>query len=73
MPLEDLTQPGDFLFVVIGAGFDVGALVAPVRTHAQLGLLVHGVGANLHLKHLALRTDHRRVQRAVAVLFGLAM
>ena len=69
MPLEDLTQPGDFLFVVIGAGFDVGALVLPVRAHAQLGFFVHGVSADLHFQHLALGADHRGVQRAVAVLF----
>ena len=69
VPLEHLTQPGDFLFVVVGAGFDVGALVAPVRADAQLGLFVHGVGADLHFQHLALRADHRGVQRAVAVLF----
>src|SRR5690606_28899869 len=30
VPLDDLAQPGNLLFVVVGAGFDVGALVTPV-------------------------------------------
>jgi hypothetical protein len=42
-----------------------------VRAHTQFGLFVHGVGADLHFQHLALRADHRRVQRAVAVLLGV--
>ena len=69
VPLEHLTQPGDFLFVVIGAGFDVGTFVLPVRANPQLSLFVHGMGADLHFQDLAFRTDHRRVQRAVTVLF----
>ena len=56
---------------MVGAGFDVGALIAPVRTHPQLGLFVHGVGANLHLQHLALRAEHGGVQRAVAIFLGV--
>ncbi|MNQ60539.1 hypothetical protein D3C85_748220 [compost metagenome] len=32
---------------------------------------MHGVGADLHLQHLAVRADHRGVQRAVAVLLGV--
>ncbi len=71
VPFEHLTQPGDLLLVMVGAGIDIGALVAPVRADAQLGLFVHGVGANLHLQHLALRADHRGVQRAIAVLLGV--
>ncbi len=71
VPFEHLAQPGDLLLVMIGAGIDVGALVAPVRAHPQFGLLVHGQGANLHLQHLAFGTQHRRVQRAVAVLLGI--
>ncbi|RMS15574.1 hypothetical protein ALP72_05645 [Pseudomonas coronafaciens pv. coronafaciens] len=71
MPLEHLTQPGNLLFVVIGPGFDVGALVAPVRADAQLGFFVHGVGADLHLQHLAFRADDRGVQRAIAIFLGV--
>src|SRR5690606_24553537 len=71
VPFQHLAQPGDLLLVVGRGGFDVGALVAPVGAHAQLGLLVHGVGADLHFQHLALRADHRGVQRAVAVLLGV--
>ena len=46
-------------------------LVAPVRGDAVLGVLVHLVGADLHLERLALGADHRRVQRAVVVGLGL--
>ena len=62
MPFEHLAQPGDLFLVVVGAGFDVGALVAPVGANAQFGFLVHRVGADLHLQHLALGADHRSVQ-----------
>ncbi|MNB92216.1 hypothetical protein D3C75_393160 [compost metagenome] len=71
VPLQHLTQPGDLLFVVIGTGLDVGALVAPVRAHAELGFLMHRMGADLHFQHLALGPDHRRVQRAIAVFLGV--
>ena len=71
VPFEHLAQPGDLLLVVAGAGVDVGALVQPVGADAQLGLLVHRLGADLHLQHLALRADHRGVQRAVAVFLGV--
>ncbi len=71
MPFEHLTQPGNLLFVMIGAGFDVGAFIAPVRTYAQLGLFMHGVGADLHFQHLAFRPDHGSVQRAIAVFLGV--
>ncbi|RMR10054.1 hypothetical protein ALP92_103717 [Pseudomonas syringae pv. primulae] len=71
MPFKHLTQPGNLLFVMIGAGFDVGAFVAPVRANAQFGLFVHGVGADLHFQHLAFRPDDGGVQRAVAVFLGV--
>lgn len=56
---------------MVGAGLDVGALVAPVGTNPQLGLFMHAVGADLHLQHLALGADHCGVQRAVAVFLGV--
>ena len=71
VPFQHLTQPGNLLFVLVGPGLDIGALVAPVRAHPQLGLFVHGVGADLHFQHLAFRADYRRVQRAVAVFLGV--
>src|SRR5256885_12249078 len=40
-------------------------LVAPVRGDAVLGGAVHFVGADLHLEGLAVRADHRGVQRLV--------
>src|SRR3546814_4493149 len=42
-------------------------LVLPVRGDALLGARVHLVGPDLYLHRLALRTDHRRVQRLVEV------
>ena len=71
VPFQHLAQPGDLLFVLVGPGLDVGALVTPVRTHPQLRLFVHGVGADLHFQHLALGADHRSVQRAIAVFLGV--
>jgi hypothetical protein len=46
-------------------------LVAPVRGDAELGVLVHLARADLHFERLALRADHRGVQRAVVVALGL--
>ncbi|MNH00628.1 hypothetical protein D3C79_598270 [compost metagenome] len=71
MPFEHLAQPGDLFFVVIGAGLDVGALVAPVGADAKFGLFVHAVGTDLHFQYLALGADHGGVKRAVAVLLGV--
>ena len=71
VPLQHLAQPRDFLFVLVGPGLDVSALVAPVRANPQLGLFVHGMGANLHFQDLAFRPDHGSMQRAVAVLLGV--
>ncbi len=71
VPFQHLAQPGDLLFVVVGGRLDVGTLVAPVGADPQFGLFVHGVGADLHLQHLALRTDHRSVQGTVAVLLRI--
>ena len=53
--------------VALGARLFVG----PVRGHAVLGMLVHGLGADLHLDGLALGVAHHRVQRLVAIAFGL--
>ena len=41
--------------------------IAPMRRHAALGDFVHLLGADLHFDALLLRTDHRRVDGAVAV------
>ena len=48
-------------------------LVAPVRGHAELGVLVHLVRADLHFERLAFGADHRGVQRPVVVALGFAM
>ena len=45
-------------------------LVSPMRGHAQLGMRMHGLGANLHLNGPPLGVAHHRVQRLVAVAFG---
>ena len=71
VPFEYLAQPGHLLFVVVGAALGVGALVLPVGAYAQLGLLVHGLGADLHFQHLAIRADYRGMQGAITVFLGV--
>ena len=58
--VDDVAQPGHRV-----AGRAV--LVEPVRRDAELGRLVHPLGAHLDLERLAVRSDDRRVQRLVAV------
>src|ERR1700677_4882365 len=43
--------------------------VTPMRRHAPLGDLMHLLGADLHFHALLLRTDDRRVDRAITVGF----
>src|SRR3546814_17560603 len=62
-PVDDAVEPGHVGDRRAGAV----VLVLPVRGDALLGARVHLVGADLHLHRLALRTDHRRVQRLVEV------
>jgi hypothetical protein len=45
--------------IALGARF----LVGPVRGHAVLGMLVHLLGADLHLQRPALVVQHHGVQR----------
>src|SRR3569623_2051698 len=66
LPLQQLAQQGD---LAIEAGIGCHAFfVAPVRSHAELRVLMHLVRADLHLYRAALRTDHCRVYRTVAVV-----
>ncbi len=60
-----MPQPGDL--VVVARVRTRLLLVAPVRGHAQLGVLVHLVGADLHLQRAPARPDDGGVQRAVVV------
>src|SRR4029434_3336411 len=46
-------------------------LVAPMRGDAVFRMLVHLGRSDLHLERLALRPDHRRVERAIAVCLRL--
>ena len=62
LPVDDAVEPDHVV---------AGALVGPVGGDAELGPLVHLLGADLHLERLALRTDHGRVQRLVEVELGL--
>ena len=68
LPVEQLAHPRH-LVDVDGLAPPVAAaarlLVAPVRGDAVLGGAVHLVGADLHLERLAVRPDHRGVQRLV--------
>jgi hypothetical protein len=66
--LQQLAHPGD---LALEAGVAAAAfLVAPVRSHAQLGVRVHVVAADLHFQGLALRPDHGGVQGLVVVALG---
>ena len=76
LPGQQLAQHGNL--GVIGAGgaharvaFHARFLVGPVRGHAVFGVLVHGARADLHFPGLAVRVAHHRVQRLVAIDFGL--
>ncbi len=66
---QQLPHPGDL--AVEGLLRALAAfLVLPVRGHAQFGLRMHVVGADLHLDRAPFRADHRCVQRAVVVGLG---
>ena len=70
LPVEELLDPRHVVEVAGLVGVDAGPavlLVLPVRGHAVLSPAVHAEGADLHLDRLALRADHRRVQRLVHV------
>ena len=64
LPVEDLPQPRDLLVEAgIAPGLAAAAfLVAPVRGHAVLGMLVHVAGADLHFERLAFGPDDGGVQ-----------
>src|SRR5690606_18869555 len=69
---EYLPQPCDFFLVAADAlAIAVRSLVTPVGTDTKFGLLVHIEGAYLHFEHLAFGADHRRVQRAIAVVLRI--
>ncbi len=76
LPVEHRAQPLQ-LGVVVEAGLAAATgltharlLVHPVSGDAQLGHLVHLVGADLDLQRPPLGSDHRRVQRLVHVELG---
>ncbi len=72
LPVGDVGEPGEIGVVAplsspLLPPFDCLVLVLPVRRDAELGALVHLLGADLDLDRLALRPDDRRVQRLVEV------
>jgi len=69
LPLHELAQPIEAA-LVLGAKLSARALVFPVRGDAELGVVVHGAGANLNLHALPIGADHRGVQRLVGVGLG---
>ncbi len=75
LPRQQLAQHRD-LGIVSAAGrhpgiaFDTGLLVGPVRRHAMLGVLVHGMGSKLDFNGPPSLVAHHRVQGLVAVGFG---
>ncbi|CRI65006.1 hypothetical protein THIOKS12210051 [Thiocapsa sp. KS1] len=48
----------------------LGLLVGPMGGDTELGMLMHLVGADLHLERLVLRTDDGRVERPIHVALG---
>ena len=75
LPVQQLAHPGHLVDLDRGlaaaAVAALGLLVAPVRGDAVLRGAVHLAGADLHLQRLALRADHRGVQRLVDAEAGL--
>ena len=71
LPLDHLAQPVDLRFIGSLGTAIVRPLVAPVGTNTQFRILVHLMGADLHLHGLALGPDHGRVQGLVAVFLGV--
>ena len=70
-PRQQLPQPRDLLVEgAFGARAGPGLLVTPVRGHAELGVLVHLLRADLHFQRAPVRADHGRVQAAVQVGLG---
>jgi hypothetical protein len=78
LPGQQLAQHRDLGVVFARGGharvaLGAGLLVGPVRRHAVLGMVVHGLGADLDFDRLAGRVAHHGVQRLVAVGLGRAM
>ena len=71
LPVHQLPQPVEPLRIGTGSGGGSPLLVFPVGGDAEFGHLVHLSGADLHLDR-PMATDHRRVQRLVAVGLGQA-
>ena len=68
-PAQEIAQQRDLLVVV--AAVTAAFLVAPVRGDAVFGMLVHRMGADLHLQRAPVAGQHRGVQRLVVVALGL--
>ena len=69
-PVQQLAQPGDFLFVgrIALAAF----FIAPVRRHTEFVEFVHFVGADLHFDAFVFRSHNHGVQAFVAVAFRVS-
>ena len=65
LPLKDVAQPGEALLVA--GPLRLPFLVLPVGRNAHLRHAVHLLGAQLHLEGLAVRTNHRGMQRLVEI------
>src|SRR5699024_8306774 len=63
VPSQELTHPGNFLFVLTGGYLTATwtrLFVAPMRGHAIFSKMMHFLGPDLHLK-AAPRSEERRV------------
>ena len=69
LQLQHLTKPREVSIEFVGVL--TGLLVQPVRRDAEVGRAMHVAGANLDLEQLSARTEHRGMQRLVAVRLWL--
>ena len=71
LPIQQLAHPRHLidLFGVATMGA-AGFLVAPMSSNTEFGLVVHVIGADLHLQGLNIRAHHSGVQRLVHPVLG---
>ena len=66
LPLEQLAQPGELR--VVGGICLRAILIAPVRSDSNLGDLMHGPSANLHLERTPIECNDSGVQALIEIV-----